>query len=141
MDLKRDENEAAAQRIYARWLDISTRVAFAVSLAAFLAYATGALAPFVPLEALPALWGLPVDEFLRRTGAPSGWGWLELAARGDYLNLACIALLPLVTALCYLRRCRPCSAATSGCWQRLPQCRCWCWPPPRPVFSSAVDAC
>ncbi|HEX9396731.1 MAG TPA: hypothetical protein VF943_08340 [Burkholderiales bacterium] len=103
MDLKRDENEAAAQRIYARWLDISTRVAFAVSLAAFLAYATGALAPFVPLEALPALWGLPVDEFLRRTGAPSGWGWLELAARGDYLNLACIALLPLVTALCYLR--------------------------------------
>ena len=103
MDLNRHESEHAARLLYARWLDASTRVAFAISLAAFLAYATGALAPFVPLESLPGLWGLPVGEFLQRTGAPSGWGWLALAGRGDYLNLACVALLPLVTALCYLR--------------------------------------
>ena len=103
MDLKRDDNEAAAQRLYARWLDFCTRAAFAISLAAFLAYATGALPAYVPLQALPALWSLPVDEFLRRSGAPSGWGWLALAGYGDFLNLACIVGLPLVTVLCYLR--------------------------------------
>ena len=103
MDLNRDENEHAAQQVYARWLDACTRGAFAISLAAFLAYATGALTPYVPLTSLPGLWGLPVEEFLRRTGAPAGWGWVGLAGYGDFLNLACIAALPLVTALCYLR--------------------------------------
>ena len=103
MDLKRDENEQVAQQVYARWLDACTRGAFAISAAAFLAYATGLLAPYVPLTSLPALWGLPVDEFLRRTGAPSGWGWIALVGYGDFLNLACISALPLVSALCYLR--------------------------------------
>ena len=101
--MTRDAHEIAAQRVYAAWLDTCTRAAFAISLAAFLAYAAGLLPPFIAPASLPGLWGLPVDEFLRRTGAPSGWGWLSLAGHGDYLNLACIALLPLVTAFCYLR--------------------------------------
>ena len=90
-------------RIYARWLDAATKTAFIVSLAAFLAYALGLLPAFVPLEALPRLWGLPVDEFLRRTGAPAGWRWLEFFDRGEYLCLACLALLASVTLACYLR--------------------------------------
>lgn len=103
MELNREENDVRIQQLYARWLDAGTRIAFAISLAAFLVYATGMLQPFVPLEALPGLWGLPVDEYLRRTGAPAGWGWLGLANRADYLNLACVALLALVTVICYLR--------------------------------------
>ena len=90
-------------RLYARWLDAATKSAFVVSVAAFLVYVLGLLPAFVPLEALPRLWGLPVDEYLRRTGAPAGWGWLELFDRGEYLNLACLALLACVTLVCYLR--------------------------------------
>lgn len=101
--MNRDRNERLVQLIYARWLEAATRVAFVLTTAAFLAYAGGVLAPHIPLESLPGLWNLPVDEFVRRTGAPTGWAWLGLAARADYLSLACIALLPLVTALCYLR--------------------------------------
>ena len=41
---------------YARWLEAATRLAFAASLAAFVAYAAGVLPPFVPLEALPVLY-------------------------------------------------------------------------------------
>jgi len=103
MDLNHEDNDIRVQQIYARWLDAGTRIGFAVSLAAFLVYAGGLLQPWVPLESLPGLWGLPVDEYLRRTGAPTGWGWLALAGRGDYLNLACVALLAMVTAICYLR--------------------------------------
>jgi hypothetical protein len=44
-----------------------------------------------------------VGEFLRQTGAPAGWAWLNLLGGAEYLNLACMALLCVVTLLCYLR--------------------------------------
>ena len=101
MDVAR--HDAEVQAAYARWLDAGTRVSFAASLVAFLLYVSGAVPPFVPVEQLPRYWGLPVGEFLRQTGAPSGWGWLARLGSAEYLNLACMALLGLVTALCYAR--------------------------------------
>jgi hypothetical protein len=91
------------QEAYARWLDFGTRLGFAASLVAFVLYVSGAMPAYVPLETLPRYWGLPVGEFLRQTGAPSGWGWLAHLGSAEYLNLACMALLGLVTALCYAR--------------------------------------
>lgn len=90
------------QEAYARWLDTGTRLAFAASLVAFVLYAGGVVPSYVPLETLPDLWGLSVDQYLERTGAPAGWGWLALIAFSDYASLACIALIGLVTVLCYL---------------------------------------
>ena len=101
MDVKPHDSEV--QEAYARWLDAGTRLSFAASLAAFALYATGVMPSYLPLEALPRYWGLPVGEFLRQTGAPSGWGWLARLGSAEYLNLACIALLGLMTALCYAR--------------------------------------
>jgi len=94
--------EEVIEEVYARWLDVSTRLAFAASLLSFLVYASGVLPAFVPLETLPALWGLPVDRYLEKTGAPSGWGWLHLVGFPDYLSLACMALVGTVTLICYL---------------------------------------
>ena len=94
--------EEVIQELYARWLDVSTRLAFAASLLAFLVYASGLLSAFVPLQTLSTLWGLPVDRYLEKTGAPSGWGWLHLVGFSDYLSLACMALVGMVTVLCYL---------------------------------------
>ena len=94
--------EDLIQETYARCLDAATRAAFAASLLAFVVYASGLVPSFVPLEALPALWHLPVDQYLARTGAPAGWGWLHLLGFSDYLNLACIALIGAVTLACYL---------------------------------------
>jgi hypothetical protein len=98
-----EQHDAEVQEIYARWLDRATRAAFAASLVAFLLYVSGLVTPLLALEALPRYWGLPVGEFLRETGAPAGWRWLGLIGSADYLNLACMALLCLVTLLCYLR--------------------------------------
>ena len=74
-----------------------------VSLVAFLAYAGHLLPAYVPLEALPRYWSLPVHKFIEATGAPSGWTWLGDLGYGDGLNLAAIALLGLVTPVCYAR--------------------------------------
>jgi hypothetical protein len=101
---RQTEHDAQVQDVYAHWLDVATRASFAASLVAFLLYVSGAVPPYLPLEALPRYWGLPVGEFLRQTGAPSGWVWLSHIGGGaEYLNLGCMALLGFVTALCYAR--------------------------------------
>jgi len=89
--------------IYARWLDWSVRIALALLVACFAAYASGLVAPLVPHAELARLWTLPVDRFVAAAGAPTGWGWLGLVGRGDYLNFLGIALLGLITVVCYAR--------------------------------------
>jgi hypothetical protein len=96
----------AAPRRYARWLSWGTRASLVALVLAFSAYATGLLAPHVPIERLPQLWGLASGEFLRQTGIAPGWGWAALIDRGDVLNMAGIALL----ASCSI----PCLAAVIG---------------------------
>ena len=104
MELKlRDEQDQRLQEIYADWLDRLAKAGFALSVAALLVYLSGAVAPYVPMAELPALWGLPVGRFLELTGAPTGWGWLQLLGFGDYLNLVGIAWMASVSVVCYLR--------------------------------------
>lgn len=94
--------EQVVQELYARWLGAATWIAFAAACVAFILYAGGVLPSFVPLDALPALWQLPVGEYLARTDVPVGWDWLRLLSYGDYLSLACVALIAAVTLVCYL---------------------------------------
>ena len=89
--------------IYARWQGWCTAISLATLAGAFLAYLAGAGEPLVPLERLAGLWHLPADEFVAATGAPVGWGWLARLGRSDYLNMLGVAMLCLVTAVCYLR--------------------------------------
>lgn len=98
-----DHHIPPEQFTYARWLDWGTCIGLALLIASFFAYALGFVAPHVPLDVLARIWSLPVDQYRAAAGAPSGWGWLGLALRGDYLNYFGIAFLGFVTALCYLR--------------------------------------
>ena len=91
------------QKVYASWVDWGARLALGALTACFLAYAFVLVEPFVPLDELPELWTLPVDGYLAATGAPTGWGWLRLLDKGDYLNFVGIAMLALLTAVCYAR--------------------------------------
>ena len=103
--MNKDSNHplSAVELTYARWLDWGTRVGFVMLIASFFAYALELVAPHVPLDQLSKTWTLPVHEYRVAVGAPAGWDWLDLAARGDYLNYFGIALVALVSALCYLR--------------------------------------
>ena len=97
------KSDRALRELYARWLDIATKAGFVISLVAFLLYAGRVLPPYIPLEELPRYWMLPVNQFVRATGAPSGWAWLGELRYSDGLNLLAVALLGLVTPLCYAR--------------------------------------
>ena len=78
------------QLAYAYWLERAVWLAFVALIAGLAAYLSGALALAIPLERMPALWGLPAAEFLARTGVQRGWGWLELGA-GEVAVLGSIA--------------------------------------------------
>jgi len=91
------------QQTYADWLDTGTRIGFVVLVATFIVYASGIASPHVQFADLPKYWGLPIDEYLAATGAPTGWGWLALASQGDYMNFTGIAVLGAITMACYAR--------------------------------------
>jgi hypothetical protein len=91
------------QRIYARWLDIGTRVGLAMLVVGFAVYVFGVLDPHVPREELARLWTLPVDHYVAATGAPTGWDWLRHVGKGDYLNFLGISVFASITIVCYAR--------------------------------------
>jgi len=91
------------QQIYARWLDIGTRIAFLLLVSSFALYMSGLLDPLVHPRELAGLWDLPVDRYVAATGAPTGWGWLHFLDRGDYVNFLGVAALASITLVCYAR--------------------------------------
>ena len=91
------------QRIYARWLDIGTRIALALLVATFALYMFALLDPHVPHGDLPRLWTLSVAQYVAAIGGPTGWGWTALLHRGDYLNFIGVALFAGVSIVCYAR--------------------------------------
>jgi hypothetical protein len=91
------------QQAYARWLDVGTRIALAVLVLSFLAYAFAVFDPHLPHAELPKLWAFPVDHFVAASGAPTGWGWLQLVHKSDYLIFIAVAALGLITVVCYAR--------------------------------------
>ena len=112
MELNGDDPALAAQRRYATWLAWGTRLGLALLVLGFAAYATGLVAPHVPIERLPSLWQRPASELLQETGVRAGWGWAALIHRSDMIVLAGIALLAscsipaLVAAMPVFKRAR-----------------------------------
>ena len=96
-----DDGALDAQRRYARFLLLTTRLGAALLVASFVAYAAGWVAPYVPIERLPSLWTLPAADFLREAHIRPGWnGWAALILHGDMLVLGAIALLITSSILC-----------------------------------------
>jgi hypothetical protein len=94
---------SAEQLAYAGWLDRGMKIGFVVLVASFLVYLLGWAAPHVPVDQLPELWKLPAAQYLKAADVHTGWAWLQLAGKGDYMNFVGIAFLSAVTIFCYLR--------------------------------------
>ena len=98
------------QMLYARILAVGMYIGLGILLVTFALYLTGAIPPAVPIQELPNYWTLSAHEyleainheFLHRDSIVVGWGWIAVLNTGDYLNFIGIALLALVTIVCYL---------------------------------------
>lgn len=87
---------------YAKILDIGMKVGLLAIIITFTIYAAGILTPYIPVSDLPKYWGLSVYKYLETTGIHSGWSWLGMLGKGDFLNFLSIAFLAGITVICYI---------------------------------------
>lgn len=91
------------QVVYAEFLDHGMRAGLGLLVLSFLAYVFGLVDPQIPLAELPNYWSMPVGQYLHKVGVGTGWSWLALAHKGDFMNFLGIAFLSAVTIVCYIR--------------------------------------
>ena len=101
MELKPQDEDREAAAAYARCVSIGTAIALILIVAELVAYVSGALTPYVPLQDLPRLWSLPMKDYLAAARVPAGWGWVALIGKGDYVNFIGIAVLASISFACY----------------------------------------
>lgn len=85
---------------YAWWLDLGTRIGLVTLLSTFVLFLAGWPESLVSPQRMVEFWSQPVADYLRATGAPTGWQWLHHLARGDVLAMLGIVLLSGCSLLC-----------------------------------------
>lgn len=90
------------QVTYANILQLGAWSGIVILFVTYGLYVLGILDPHVPVTLVPQHWGESVHLFMEATGAPDGWTWVTMLGTGDYLNFIGLALLALLTMVCYL---------------------------------------
>ncbi len=98
------------QLLYANLLEKGMLIGLVLMFITFALYVFGVMSPVVPLDQIGSYWSQPVDQylaainnnFLHMEHAPTGWAWVGLIGKGDFLNFIPIAILSGVTIVCYL---------------------------------------
>lgn len=98
------------QLLYANILQVGMYIGLTLLLVTFALYTAGVLAPAVPVEQLPDYWTMNVHDYLEATNRDhlhredpiTGWSWLKVLGKGDYLNFLGITLLSGVTIVCFI---------------------------------------
>ncbi|HBR59358.1 MAG TPA: hypothetical protein DEA86_02660 [Deltaproteobacteria bacterium] len=93
---------ASEQQLYAKIVYHMNHLGLFALVAGFALYLTGMLTPHVPLEDLPQYWSLPLEQYLEKTGALTGWQWISELGYGDVAPLLGVAVLASITLVCYL---------------------------------------
>jgi len=89
------------QITYANLLFIGAWAGILIMLLTYLIYVTGILSPHIDVTVITQNWGKGVDEYLKITHSPQGWGWLKLLNKGDFLNFIGLVLIAVLTIICY----------------------------------------
>jgi hypothetical protein len=108
-----DENAQETQReqlLYARVLEIGMYLGLVVLFITFGLYVSGVVEPVVPLDQVSSYWHQGVHEYLETVNRdhlhmrhpPTGWAWVTMLGKGDFLNFVGVAMLGGITIVCYL---------------------------------------
>jgi len=98
------------QILYAGLLEKAMYAGLLLMFITFALYVFGIIEAAVPLAHISTMWSQPVHDylvainsnFLHLDTLPTGWAWLKLLGKGDFLNFLPIAMLSGVTILCYI---------------------------------------
>jgi hypothetical protein len=98
------------QLLYANILQVGMYTGLALLLVTFALYTSGVIAPAIPVEQLPDYWTMNVQDYLEATNRDhlhqehpvTGWAWIAVVGKGDYLTFLGITFLAGVTIVCFL---------------------------------------
>jgi len=98
------------QLLYANILGKGMLVGLVLLFVTFALYVFGIMPAAIPLNEVPSLWNQPVHDYLvainqnylHMEHLPTGWSWLKLIGKGDFINFIPVAILSGVTIICYL---------------------------------------
>ena len=101
---------SSEQLLYARILEKGMFFGLILMFITFGLYIFGIMPSVVPLEKISDYWNQPVHlyleviktDFLNWEHHPTGWTWLKLVGKGDFINFVPVAILSGVTVVCYL---------------------------------------
>jgi hypothetical protein len=107
------------QVLYANILEKGMLIGLVMMFVTFALYVFGIMTPAIPLDQVPSMWSQPVhdylvsvnDNFLHGDHLITGWAWMPLLGKGDFLNFLPVAILSGVTIVCYM-------AITPGLFKR-----------------------
>jgi len=97
------------QVLYAAVLEKGMYAGLLLLFITFALYVFGILPSVVPLGGNAAYWTLPVHEYLEAINhnflgwehPVTGWAWVKLLGKGDFINFLPVAILSGVTIVCY----------------------------------------
>lgn len=98
------------QLLYATILEKGMLVGLLLMFITFALYVFGIMPAVIPLTEIANLWNQPVHNYLESINntylhwehLPTGWSWLKLIGKGDFINFIPVAILSGVTIICYL---------------------------------------
>ena len=104
------QDTQSEQLLYAKVLEVGMYTGLVILFVTFALYLSGILPPSVPLEQVSSYWNQGVHDYLeavnadywRMEHAPTGWAWVTMVGKGDFLNFIGIAILSGITIVCYL---------------------------------------
>jgi len=110
LTVKMNSRATEEQLLYANILEKGMLIGLALMFITFALYVLGVMEAVIPLHHVPQLWNQPVHvyletintHYLRWEYLPTGWSWMHLLHRGDFINFAPVAILSGVTVICYL---------------------------------------
>lgn len=100
--MKYKKHVSEEQFVYAKVLGTGMEIGLAALVVTFILYAADLLTPHVAVNDLPLVWKMPVRDYLAVTGIHTGWSWLGMIGKGDFVNFIGIAFLAGITIPCYL---------------------------------------
>jgi hypothetical protein len=109
-DSKSTAQATDEQLLYARILEKGMLIGLGLMFITFALYIFRIMPSAVPLAEISGYWSQPVHDylvqinnnFLHLEHLPTGWSWLKLIGKGDFVNFIPIAILSGVTIVCYL---------------------------------------
>ena len=110
LTVKMSTKATEEQLLYATILEKGMLVGLVLMFITFALYVFRIMPAAVPLHEVAGYWSQPVHEYLVQINnnflhwdhLPTGWSWLKLIGKGDFLNFVPIAILSGVTIICYL---------------------------------------